>query len=154
MDLSKELDNAVQGDPWHGKSSLEIVESCDPEKVFVHWIPDAHSIAEIVMHLTAWTEEAVERMQGEEAKVPRRGDWPVVSQTDVFGWERIVEDFKFAHQRMMDFIMNFSSDDWELNVIDTREDEKEPGGSYSALVNGIIQHLAYHSGQIALLQKF
>lgn len=153
MDLIKELDNAYQGNPWHGKSSLEIVEASDPEKVFVHWIPGAHCIAEIVLHLTVWTEEAVERMQGKEAKTPQRGDWPVVDQPDVFGWKRIVEDFKLAHQRMMECIENFSTNNWDLNVIDSREDEND-SGSYGVLVNGIIQHLAYHSGQISLLQKF
>lgn len=154
MNLHQELNKAFQGNPWHGKSSLQIVEESDPEKVFVHWIPGAHCIAEIVLHLTAWTEEAIDRLNGQEAKSPFRGDWPVISHADVAGWQIIVEDFKAAHQEMNDLIENFNSRDWDARVIVRDEGLDEDVSSFEGLVNGIIQHLAYHSGQISLLQKF
>jgi uncharacterized damage-inducible protein DinB len=151
MDLHREFNNAFQGKPWHGKSAMEIVELSDPEKVFVHWIPNAHSIAELVLHLTVWTEEAVERLSGGHAKVPLRGDWPGISETS---WESIVEDFRAAHQKFMERIENFSSLDWQAKTIDDRNELELTTGTYAELVSGIIQHLAYHAGQISLLQKF
>jgi uncharacterized damage-inducible protein DinB len=154
MHLPKELENAFHGQPWHGKSSLEIIEASDPAKVFSHWIPNAHSIAELVLHLTVWTEEAIERLQGKEAKEPLRGDWPAVSGTDLATWQRMLADFKMAHQNLLEHIQNFQVDQWEKVVVDYREEIDVSSGSYSELVNGIIQHLAYHSGQISLLQKF
>lgn len=154
MNLPQEFLNAFRGHPWHGKSTLEIVEASAPEKVFVHWIPNAHSIAEIVLHLTVWTEEALERLEGKEAKTPSRGDWPLVPHNDLQGWQRIVKDFKSAHQKLKERLDDFSSEDWDSKVIDHRGDLSEVGISYAVLVNGIIQHLAYHSGQLSLLQKF
>lgn len=154
MDLHQEFISAFHGHPWHGQSSLEIVEASDPEKVFVHWIPNAHCIAEIVLHLTVWTEEAVERLEGKEAKTPLRGDWPLVVHADLQGWQRIVKDFKSAHQILMDHLEDFSSEDWDSKTIGHRDGLSGVGSSYAVLVNGIIQHLAYHSGQLSLLQKF
>jgi len=154
MDLSKEFNNAYQGQPWHGKSSLEIIEASDPTKVFSHWIPNAHSIAELVLHLTAWTEEALDRLQGREAKEPLRGDWPVVSGTDLATWQRMLADFKLAHQNLLTYINDFDGDQWNKMVVDSGDELDVSIGPYSELVNGIIQHLAYHSGQISLLQKF
>lgn len=156
MNLHGELINAFQGQPWHGESSSEIIEASDPEKVFVHWIPNAHCIAELVLHLTVWTEEAVDRLNGNEAKTPLRGDWPVVSQADLPGWQNIVTDFRATHQKLMDRIQGFGFEEWETKTIDHRDktQDQEPEISYAELVNGIIQHLAYHSAQVSLLQKF
>ena len=154
MDLHQQFDNAFHGQPWHGKSTLEIIESSDPQKVFSHWIPNAHSIAELVLHLTVWTEEAMDRLRGQEAKTPDRGDWPAVTETTVQSWQTMVEGFRLAHKELMAMIAKFGSDDWDAITIDHRESLAGSGDSYAELVNGIIQHLAYHSGQISLLQKF
>ena len=154
MDLHKEFDNAFQGSPWHGKSTMEILALSDPEKVFMHWIPNAHSIAELALHLTVWTEEALDRLNGKEASDPLRGDWPPVLETTPEGWRLMVEDFRSAHQKLMEHIDRFSNEDWEKKTMDYREGLEGTGDTYAELVNGIIQHLAYHSGQISLLQKF
>ena len=154
MNLSIEFNNSFQGKPWHGKSAAEIIEGSNPEKVFVHWIPNAHSIAELVLHLTAWTGEVLERLNGAEAKVPLRGDWPVVPDTNDESWKLIVEDFRSAHQRLQEHIGHFTPEDWENLTIDDRDDYEQTRCTYAEMVNGIIQHLAYHAGQVSLLQKF
>ena len=152
MNLYQEYQKAFEGAPWHGQSSLEIIRGSDPEKVFVHWIPNAHSIAEIVSHLTVWTEEALERLNGQEAKNPERGDWPGVENGD--DWASMIKEFEVAHRKLLERLQGFSSDDWEIMVIDHRDDSAGTSTSNAELVNGIIQHLGYHSGQISLLQKF
>lgn len=154
MDLSKEFNKAYHGQPWHGKSSLEIVEASNPEKVFSHWIPGAHSIAELVLHLTVWTDEALGRLQGKPAAEPLRGDWPTVPGTDLETWQTMLADFKMVHQNLLEYIRDFNGDQWNKMVVDSGAELDVTIGSYSELVNGIIQHLAYHSGQISLLQKF
>lgn len=106
------------------------------------------------MHLTAWTEEVLERLYGGEAKVPLRGDWPVVPETNEAGWAQIVGDFRAAHQKLKERIENFTSEDWENLTVDDRDDLEQTRCTYAEMVNGIIQHLAYHAGQISLLQKF
>jgi uncharacterized damage-inducible protein DinB len=154
MDIQQQFDHAFHGQPWHGKSAMEIIESSDPQKVFAHWIPNAHSIAELVLHLTVWTEEAMDRLRGQEAGTPNRGDWPPVTETTVQSWQRMVEGFRSAHKKLMEMTADFSSADWDHKTIDHREDSEDLADNYAELVNGIIQHLAYHSGQISLLQKF
>ena len=155
MDIYKQVNHAFQGQPWHGKSSLEIIGASDPAKVFMHWIPGAHSIAELVLHLTVWTEEALSRLSGKEAGEPDRGDWPPVVQQDAEAWQHIREDFRKVHQKLMERIKNFGKEEWESKTIDHREGLDEGAAdTYAELINGIVQHLAYHSGQISLLQKF
>ena len=155
MEISQQFEHAFYGSPWHGKSAMEIIEASDPAKVFVHWIPNAHSIAELVIHLTAWAEEALSRLEGQEAGEPLRGDWPSAVNENTESWQKIKDDFRKAHNILMERIANFDEGMWESKTIDHREGlDKGAADSYAELINGIVQHLAYHSGQIALLQKF
>jgi uncharacterized damage-inducible protein DinB len=154
MNLVNEFTYSFRGKPWHGKNALEIIEASDPEKVFVHWIPNAHSIAELVSHLSGWTREVLERLNGQGAKEPLRGDWPEIAETSHDAWKKIVEEFRSAHQSLEEHITSMDSNDWERLAIDDRDDFEKSTCSYAEMVNGIVQHLAYHAGQISLLQKF
>ena len=47
-----------------------------PERPRLGPIPGAHTIWEIVLHLTAWTREVDRRVLGGEPRFPEEGDWP------------------------------------------------------------------------------
>ncbi len=154
INLVNELEKAFNGDAWHGNNTLSLLLMANPEKVFTHPIPNAHSIAELVLHLTAWTEEAIERMKGESAKDPVRGDWPIPKEMSASEWEQMIKDFKSANQKLIELTSSFTLDDWTADVKDERNPALGTGVNNGQLLNGIIQHQAYHSGQIALLLKF
>ena len=70
INLVEELKKAYNGYAWHGNNTLSLLVTADVQKVFNHPIPNAHSIAELVLHLTAWTEEVNERIKGHWQKSP------------------------------------------------------------------------------------
>jgi len=154
INLIDELEKAYNGDTWHGSNALNLVLQADPQKVFTHPIPNAHSIAELVLHLTAWTEEVLDRIEGKEAKSPLRGDWPMPIEKSEQEWETIVKDFSSANERLISFVNNITPSQWSNIIKDKRTPELGTGVNNSQLINGLIQHHAYHSGQIALLLKF
>lgn len=151
MNFIDELQKAYKGDAWHGNNTLSILLNADPGKVFTHPVPNAHSIAEIVLHLTAWTEEVNERLEGMPAKEPVRGDWPQPKDYSTAEWDLIIKDFKKANERL---IASLTDVEWSTEVVDARNPALGTGVDYAQLVNGLIQHHAYHSGQVALLSKF
>lgn len=151
INLIDELQKAYTGDAWHGSNIINILSNVDPTKVFTHPIPNAHSIAEIALHLTAWTEEVDNRLQGEAAKEPSRGDWPVPKDHSATEWELMVNDFKKANDRL---VATLSEIDLSIKIIDERNPSMGTGVDRAQLINGLIQHHAYHAGQIALLSKF
>jgi uncharacterized damage-inducible protein DinB len=154
INLVNELRKAYNGDAWHGNNTLSLLRSANPQKVFTHPIPDAHSIAELALHLTSWTEEVADRINGASAKEPSRGDWPVPSVQSEVEWELIVSDFEKANTKLIGLFENFPVSDWTIPVKDERNPPLGTGISNAELLNGLIQHHAYHSGQIALLLKF
>lgn len=150
IDLAKELKKAYSGDAWHGNNLSSIISSVKDEYVFRRPIPHAHTIAELVLHLKAWTDEVISRLMGAEAKEPENWGWPEVMEESIVAWETILRGFHVANEKLINFTLMMTEDQWKERV-------NYPSGakvSNYELVNGLIQHHAYHGGQISLLLKF
>ncbi|SHG84933.1 DinB family protein [Pedobacter caeni] len=152
IDFAKELRKAYDGDAWHGNNISTVVASVKVAQAFTHPIPDAHSIAELVLHLSSWTEEVISRLSGNLPKEPLKGDWPVPAhQTDEY-WEVIVNDFDRINEDLLALVNQFSEEQWSAELFTGPMPTRTL--SHFELLNGLIQHHAYHAGQIALLSKF
>src|SRR3954468_6045259 len=112
INLVNELKSAYNGKPWHGNNALSLIQSADPKKVFTHPVPNAHSIAELVLHLTAWTEEVMDRINGQSAKEPLRGDWPEPKTKTEGEWRNILADFETANEKLISLFVQFMPADW------------------------------------------
>lgn len=154
INLVDELQKAYNGDAWHGSNTLSLLLEANPEKVFSHPVPNGHSIAELVLHLIAWTEEAIERVNGKSAQEPARGDWPAPIEMSLTEWNEILNQFKAANQELIEILIDLKSPNWSNEIKDERNPSLGSGVNNAQLINGLIQHHAYHSGQIALLLKF
>jgi uncharacterized damage-inducible protein DinB len=154
LDLISELKKAFNGDAWHGGNLMQQLNFVKPENAFQHFIPNAHSVAELVLHITAWTDEVNSRLLGAVAKEPAAGDWPMPNSYTIKEWEKIVFDCKTSNEELIRVCEGFSNADWNAQVKDERDRELGSGVTNAELINGLIQHHAYHSGQIGLLLKF
>jgi len=78
-----QLQREHDGDPWHGSPLQAILEGIDATRAAARPIPEAHSIWELVLHMTGWKNETARRLAGAVACMPVEGDWPDVGgQTD------------------------------------------------------------------------
>jgi len=154
IDLVSELKKAFNGDAWHGDSLLRQLHKVKAEQAFRHFIPDAHSIAEIVLHITSWTLEVADRIKGEKAKAPEMGDWPMPDSFTAENWEAIIAACIAANEKLIRVCEQSDGNDNDPEPREVRDRALGSGVSPAELLNGIIQHHAYHSGQIALLLKF
>ena len=141
------LHSVYRGPAWHGPSISENLEGITAAQAASHPIPGAHSIWEIVHHVTAWEREVVQFLAG-KAHVTMQGedDWPPVKAASEEAWDKTVADLRAAHTALADAIKRFGDDDLEKIV---------PGRDFPWFVvfHGIIHHSLYHSGQIAMLKK-
>jgi hypothetical protein len=73
-------------------------------------------------------------------------DWPVPADTSVAAWQGAIGHYFLVGERMSAAIADFP---------DARLRETVPGRKYDFyfLFHGIVQHIIYHSGQIAVLRK-
>lgn len=125
---------------------MDLVGDVTAEEAMAHPLPGAHSIWEIVLHITAWTEIVRQRLNSATAVEPTgEQDWPAISDRSAEGWRAAVERLKDAHREL-------AADVSALD--DSRLVGRLPGRDHTVLVmvHGIIEHDAYHGGQIAVLK--
>lgn len=144
--IADQLKRAVYGDAWHGPSVLENLEGVTAKQAINKPIPNAHSIWEITLHITAWFRIVAQRLEGEDPEVTREIDWPAIEDSSARAWTAAVADLRRAYkeyQKVVDKTM-----DNELFV-------ELPGRGFDLyhLYHGMVQHCTYHAGQIAILKK-
>jgi uncharacterized damage-inducible protein DinB len=151
--LSIELQKILSGDAWYGSPVYDIIDKVTFESAYEKPPGSIHNIAEIVLHMIAWTEEVMDRMNGLSAGIPTSGDWPETGAPDEQKWQNYVDDLKLVNVNLIGVIQNFPEETWDEPIKDERNREMGTGVSYEELIKGLIHHQIYHSGQIALLNR-
>ncbi len=145
IDLIDQLENLFNGSPWFGPSWIETLEKVPSEEVNFR-LQKGASIAGLLGHVVAWREYVARKLQGqEEFEIVPGTDWQA-SVLDEKEWQDLVRKFVDIQQELLEGLSEFPS---------SMIDEKVPGREYSwsFMLQGIIDHDAYHLGQINLLLK-
>lgn len=144
--LADQLERSFRGGAWHGPSVEEALAGVDGATARRRPLAGAHSIAELVGHLAFWLETASRRIEGAgEGSVDEGDDWLPLDESDD-GWRRLVARLDAAHRRLHAQVL--ALDDAALDGAVAGCDPTVRG-----LLLGILQHNAYHGGQIVLLRK-
>jgi hypothetical protein len=152
--LLDQLEREHDGDPWHGPSRSSLLADVTVEEARTRPSGGKHCIWELVLHMTAWTEEVTRRLRGHEAAEPMRGDWPPLpAPADPAAWRAACRALDAAHEELREVVRGL--DDARLTTIvgDARHRPLGTGVSFAQTINGIVQHDAYHCGQIAMVRR-
>jgi len=152
--ISHWLREAVHGKPWHGPSLGTVLEGIDAAAAAARPREDAHSIWEIVLHLTGWTREVANRLEGKEPRPPALGDWPETGPVDDGRWQTARHDLFSAHEELGAALARFPDSRLSERIGGARDAPLGTGVPYREMILGALQHDAYHAGQISLLKKY
>ena len=152
--LVDQVERAHAGDPWHGSSRASLLADVTSEEARRRPAPAVHSIWELVLHMTAWTQEVTRRLQGHRAALPEMGDWPPVpAASDDKSWRAAIHALDDAHVALRAAAGAVDASRLGAPVNDERNRELGTGVTLAQTINGLVQHDAYHSGQIATVKK-
>lgn len=154
--LHEQLRKGFSDDPWHGSATAELLRDVTAEEAAAHPIPGAHSIWEIVLHMTGWLDEVRLRLGGREPDMPEAGDWPEPSETSEIAWQRDRSRLETSVTELLNALSTLREEDLDRmggSIAELRNPALGTGVTHRAMINGIVQHNAYHSGQMALLRK-
>ena len=151
--LAEQVDGALAGPAWHGASLEENLKGLSPEQAAAHPVAEAHSIWELVLHVTAWAGEVARRLGGAEPAMPAEGDWPAVKDQSPGAWTEALHRLRHAHVALVDAVRRLPVERWTQRVGVERDAPLGTGVTYAEMVQGLVQHDAYHGGQIGLLRK-
>ena len=143
--IVEQMKRAFEEDAWHGPAVKEVLEGITWKKAVAKPIPAAHSIFEIVLHMTAWEDIVRRRLLGESVSPTAKENWPPVDPTKA-GWERALEELEAGNMRLRKTAAGI--DDKLLDSVPVAK-----SSTRYVQLHGIIQHTLYHAGQIAVLKK-
>jgi uncharacterized damage-inducible protein DinB len=142
--IADQLRRMYQGSAWHGPSLKELLKDVTEEKAARRPMPLAHSIWEIALHVAAWMRIGRDRLFATENRDPApEENWPAVAGS----WPEALTTLDREFDELERAILAFPDD---------RLNDPAPGTepqTYYILMHGVIQHIGYHAGQIALLNK-
>jgi uncharacterized damage-inducible protein DinB len=126
---------------WYGPSLAELLAQISPELATTTPLPAAHSISELLQHLLLWNERV--RNTSDSNPMPRwqaEKEWAEPS----IPWNELVSRWSRSRELLEEKIRNFPVEDLAKQV---------PGRDYAyeILLQGIVEHAIYHSGQIAMV---
>jgi uncharacterized damage-inducible protein DinB len=152
-DLLHQIRQTHAGDPWYGPARTTLLDGISALDAGRHPIPGGHSIWELVLHMTSWTNEVRRRMAGANPQAPVEGDWPDVTNESEAAWAEARATLDRAHQALTSEIAELSDTALVRRVGDQRDPALGSGVSVGGLLVGIAQHDAYHIGQLAVLRR-
>jgi uncharacterized damage-inducible protein DinB len=148
-----ELEHAHRGDPWHGPSRTHVLGDITPEEAARHPGGEAHGIWELVLHMHAWTMEVARRLGGAQPGMPGEGDWPAVPHPSAAAWDDARRSLDAAHDQLATLVVTFPPARLDERVGTDRDAPLGTGSTYRAMLHGLAQHDAYHTGQISILVR-
>jgi uncharacterized damage-inducible protein DinB len=146
FDFADELKIIHEADAWHGPALQELLAGVTAEQAAARPIPNAHSIWELISHITAWENVVCLRLEGRAVDEPEEGDFPPVEDTSEDAWKQTLNKLNATHARFIERVASLS----EANLGEAVE-----GRTYTVdyQLRSAVRHHVYHAGQIALLKK-
>ena len=140
--IADELRRSLHGEAWHGPSLREALAGVTAKQALAKPIAGAHSIWELVLHVTAWAEAAQQRLAGQSVELSGERDFPTPSG-----------DWNLALDQMDRQLL--ALEESAAALPHETLTGQVPGRDYDNyfLLHGIAQHNAYHAGQIVILKK-
>ncbi len=145
--LAGHIERTMTGPMWHGPALAHVLDGVTPEHAARRPAGGAHSIWEIVHHITVWSDIARLRLKGQAIGDPTpEQDFPPVTATDPAAWAQALDRLAGSHRALAAAARELT---------DEQLDARVAGLDYTVevLLHGVVEHGTYHGGQIALLRK-
>jgi uncharacterized damage-inducible protein DinB len=141
-----QMDRAMNGEAWHGPHLEELLKDVSAQQAAAHPVSGAHSIWELVHHISSWNAILAQRASGKAVAVTEEQDWPPVTNTSAESWRHALDQMRASRERLRSAVE-------KLN--EAQLDDIAPGKDHSiyVMLHGGVQHDLYHAGQIAVLKK-
>lgn len=145
--LANELQKLFNGASWIDVNIVETLSSVTAEQASSKPFGNVNSIWEIVNHVVSWREAVLKRVQGIDFPSPGNNFFGPVSNISTLAWKETLKRLHKSQQEWSNFLMEMKEEELEKHSVTRNQTKYE-------LISGILQHDAYHLGQIVILKKF
>lgn len=144
--LGKLFTNLYNGSPWLGVNLVETLSQISAEKAAKKIHPDRNSIWEITNHLISWRLNVLERVRGKSMVTPGHNYILPIGDASENAWKNTLKQLENSQHQWLDFLKTCDEKDFKKIYANNQM-------TYYEHIHGILQHDAYHLGQIVILVK-
>jgi uncharacterized damage-inducible protein DinB len=144
--LDEQLRCSFEGGSWHGPSVREALDGVTAEDAWRHPIPGAHSIWELVLHLSGTYSLVLRRLNGDATDLSPEEDWPDVESPSTANWTGALNVLRSLNQQLRAAVQHFNAESLDQPLGNRKYT------AYEQFI-GVTQHDLYHAGQIVLLRR-
>lgn len=146
--LADRIMRTVSGPMWHGPALAELLAGITAREAAEHPVAEAHSIWELVLHVTTWSGIVRERLHSTTpVDATEEQDWPrVPAPATAAAWRDATARLAASYDALAAEVRALPPE---------RLRELVPGRDTSIgdMLHGVVEHGTYHGGQIALLAR-
>ena len=139
------MEQIFEGDPYYGPSVMGTLEGVTAVLAVKKPPGSAHSIWELVSHLTAEINYAHEVINGTAGPwIEGETTWPAITDNSETAWQSALKELKNANRELVRIVKQLDD-----SILD--QQPAQVRGPYYLMLHGSMQHNIFHSGQISLL---
>ncbi|MBD3582719.1 DinB family protein [Flavobacterium selenitireducens] len=135
------------GDPWLDSALMPTLRGISAEKAAEKPSSVVNSIWEVVYHVRMWRDVVLNRVNGEFDPTPEHNYFLEISDTSAEAWKKLLSELEQTQVDWLNFLEKVSPEKLSEKYLDS-------GYTVYDFIFGIMQHDAYHLGQLALLVKY
>ena len=145
--ISKLFKDLFEGSPWIDVNIIDSLKNISAENAAKRVLPNQNTIWEIVNHLIAWRLNVLQRVQGKVIKTPANNYFEPVKNVSPIAWNNTLRRLKESQDKWLKYLDKLKAAEMTKVYLCNKM-------TYYEHIQGIIQHDAYHLGQISLLRKY
>jgi uncharacterized damage-inducible protein DinB len=145
--IADQFAKLFDGDAWIDVNIMSTLRPLSAHQAAAKFLGNMNSIWEIVNHLIGWREAILKKLRGENIASPENNFFePIINSSDK-AWQETLVRLKASQQKWVEMVETMNED--QVDEVLTPASQTK-----YYLIEGILQHDAYHLGQIVLLKKF
>jgi uncharacterized damage-inducible protein DinB len=145
--IAQQMKQGFEKNCWSGPALLEVLDGVDAKAAAAKPIEGAHSIWELVMHLVAGQQLLLKMVKGER-KTPAGVEewWLTLPAPTEANWTETLDRLKKGEEEFRNAVAAMPDERLDPPLV-------EGGSSAYNNLQGHVQHMLYHAGQIVMLKK-
>jgi hypothetical protein len=150
--IIQQLQEVHNGKLWMGDTFQQKIKSVTSDEAFMRPLPNLHSVAELIAHLTAWRKDAILKIKDGKGQLfdSDPSNWMPNLELKEIGWSQLIQEYEGSLNAIIDLLQ--SKNDGFLE--EQYQDQDYKGYyEYSFLINGLLHHDLYHLGQLGIIIK-
>lgn len=151
--IIQQLEEVQTGKLWMGANYTRKLAQIDAQQAFFRPLPNLHSVAEIISHLTLWRNETILKIKtGKGSKTDDcEENWLPDHKLKLLGWDKIKTNYNQSLTEIITLLSEKEDSFLKEKYYDT---DFKGYYNYEFVLNGMLHHDIYHLGQIGIVIKF